>query len=146
MKVLSKASVYSLRALVYIVAHKQHGEYVSIGEMSKELDISFHFLTKILQQLTQEKLLVSYRGPRGGVALNKPAEEIFLIDVVKIIEGEHFFDTCLLGLPGCGASEPCPMHAFWTVARTAMEQEFANTPLSELGAKVSEDRLRLSGW
>jgi len=145
LKVLSKASVYGLRALVYIVARKQHGEYISIGEISKELNISFHFLTKILQPLTQQKLLASYRGPNGGITLNKPAEEIFLIDVVKIIEGEGFFDTCLLGLPGCGEFQPCPLHEFWTVARAAMQDEFANTSLAELGAKVNGERLRLSG-
>lgn len=144
MKVLSKASAYGLRALLYIVAHKKHGDYVSIREMSEELNISFHFLTKILQSLTQQGLLESYRGPNGGITLKRPPNEIFLIDVVKILDGEDFFDTCLLGLPGCGEAEPCPVHDFWKVTKAALKNEFASTSLTELGTKISENRLRLA--
>ena len=43
--------------------------FVSIRRMADELDISFHFLTKILQSLTSEGLLISHRGPKGGVRL-----------------------------------------------------------------------------
>ena len=143
MKVLSKASVYGLRALMYIVAKKDVQGYVNIGEISKELDISFHFLTKIFQSLTQNNILESYRGPNGGVALVKPPDQIFLIDIVKILDGADFFDKCLLGLPGCGNFDPCPVHDFWAVTKAALKDEFETTSLAELGAKVSEDRLRL---
>jgi len=142
-KVLSKASVYGLRALMYIVAKKDVQGYVNIGEISKELDISFHFLTKIFQSLTQNNILESYRGPNGGVALVKPPDQIFLIDIVKILDGADFFDKCLLGLPGCGNFDPCPVHDFWAVTKAALKDEFETTSLAELGAKVSEDRLRL---
>jgi Rrf2 family protein len=112
--------------------------------MSEELNISFHFLTKILQSLTQQGLLESYRGPNGGITLKRPPNEIFLIDVVKILDGEDFFDTCLLGLPGCGEAEPCPVHDFWKVTKAALKNEFASTSLTELGTKISENRLRLT--
>ncbi|MCB0549642.1 MAG: Rrf2 family transcriptional regulator, partial [Phaeodactylibacter sp.] len=69
MKVLSKGCVYGLRALLYIVSEKPREEYVNIREISEELDISFHFLTKTFQSLTQKGILRSYRGPNGGVTL-----------------------------------------------------------------------------
>lgn len=94
--------------------------------------------------LTQKGILESYRGPSGGIALNKPAEQIFLFDIVKILEGDDFFDKCLLGLPGCGDFEPCPVHDFWKVAKAALKNEFEITSLAELGAKVTDERLRLS--
>ncbi|MBI5914615.1 MAG: Rrf2 family transcriptional regulator [Bacteroidetes bacterium] len=144
MKVLSKATVYCLRALMYLASQKDRTGFVSIGEISERLDISFHFLTKTFQTLTQHGILESYRGPNGGIALNKPAEDIFLIDIVKILEGEDFFDKCLLGLPGCGEFAPCPVHDFWKVAKKAMKHEFEITSLAEMGAKVSDERLRLS--
>ncbi|MCF8244126.1 MAG: Rrf2 family transcriptional regulator [Saprospiraceae bacterium] len=144
MKVLSKGTVYGLRALVYLATQKDRTGYVSIGEISEKLDISFHFLTKTFQMLTQKGILESYRGPSGGIALNKPAEQIFLFDIVKILEGDDFFDKCLLGLPGCGDFEPCPVHDFWKVAKAALKNEFEITSLAELGAKVTDERLRLS--
>ena len=143
MKILSKASVYGLRALMYLASEKDRTGYLSIGEISEKLNISFHFLTKTFQILTQHGILESYRGPNGGIALKKPADEIFLTDIVKIIEGEDFFDKCLLGLPGCGVEAPCPVHDFWKDAKGAVKLEFDITSLAELGAKVSDERMRL---
>lgn len=145
MKVLSSNSVYGIRALIYLAGRKSLGEFVSIKEMSAELKISFHFLTKILQSLTQRDLLQSYRGPNGGIALKKAPDDIFLIDIVKIIEGEDFFDSCLLGLPGCGVFGPCPVHDYWKVLKASMQTEFAATSLAELSNKVSDKRIRLVG-
>lgn len=123
---------------------KGDSPYVSIGEISEELDISFHFLTKTFQSLTEKGILKSYRGPGGGVAFVTPPEAIFLIDVVRIIEGEDFFDSCLLGLPGCGEAAPCPVHDFWKEAKGAMKREFETTSLAGLADKVSRQRLRIS--
>ena len=142
MKVLSKSSEYGLRALLYMVG-KGGQEYVSIREMSEQLDISFHFLTKILQSLTQANILASYRGPSGGVAFNISPEKILLSDGVRVLEGDDFFDTCLLGLPGCGEKAPCPMHQFWTEIRGALRREFETTTLSEMGQTALSRSLRL---
>lgn len=144
LKVLSKAAVYGLRALVYLATQRDRTGYVSIGEISEKLDISFHFLTKTFQTLTQHGILESYRGPSGGVVLKKPAEQIFLNDIVKILEGEDFFDKCLLGLPGCGEFDPCPVHDFWKVAKESLKKEFEITSLAEMGEKVKMERLRIS--
>ncbi len=77
------------------------------------------------------------------MALTKPASEIFLTDIVRVLEGPEFFDKCLLGLPGCGVEVPCPVHDFWKEAKRAMKQEFDVTSLAELGEKVTDDRFRL---
>ena len=144
MKVLSKSSEYGLRALLYMVSKNEAQQYVSIREMSEKLDISFHFLTKILQSLTQANLLVSYRGPSGGVAFNVPPDQILLGDIVRVLEGDDFFDTCLLGLPGCGEAVPCPMHQFWKEIRGALRQEFEITTLAKMGQTAQERSLRLT--
>ena len=86
MKVLSKATIYGLRALIYVATKSDGDRYVNIGEISTELDISFHFLTKTFQVLTQNGILESHRGPLGGVLLKKPMDQIFLIDLVHMLE------------------------------------------------------------
>lgn len=48
---LSKSCIYGLRATLFLSAREQDG-FIPIREMSEKLEISFHFLTKILQQLT----------------------------------------------------------------------------------------------
>ncbi len=142
MKVLSNASIYGLRALIYVASRKNEKEYVSIKEMSESMDISFHFLTKILQTLSKRNILRSYRGPNGGVALTKPSEEIFMVEIVKILEGDEYFDTCFLGFPGCGREAPCPMHDFWQNVKHVFLDTFEKTSLEELSEKIADGKLR----
>ena len=129
--------------MLYIVSEKPPEEYVSIGEISEELDISFHFLTKTFQSLTQKGILRSYRGPKGGVALARTPEEVFLADVVLALEGEDFFDKCLLGLAGCGQAAPCPVHGFWIGHKAELRTEFERTSLADMGRKINREKLRL---
>lgn len=143
MKVLSKGCVYGLRALLYLVSEKPQEEYVSIREISEELDISFHFLTKTFQSLTQKGILRSYRGPNGGVALARPPGKIFLTDIILTLEGEDFFDKCLLGLAGCGQAAPCPVHDFWISHKAELRVEFESTSLADMGRKINREKLRL---
>ena len=143
MKVLSKATIYSLRALIYMAGKKSKETPVTIGEISENLDISFHFLTKSFQLLTQHGILESLRGPSGGILLNKPVNKIFLIDVINVLEGEDFFDTCMLGLPGCGEREPCPVHLFWKEVKGKMKLEFQKTTLANLSEKVLTGKMRI---
>lgn len=143
MRVISKSGEYGLRALMYMVAHREEGVFVSIRDMAEHLDISFHFLTKILQSLTQADLLKSYRGPNGGVAFNISPEKVLLSDVVRILEGDDFFDKCLLGLPGCGKLAPCPMHNIWKEIKGALKHEFETTSMAELGQAALLNRIGL---
>ena len=143
MKVLSKATIYSLRALIYMSGKESKDTPVTIGEISENMDISFHFLAKSFQLLTQRGILESLRGPSGGIFLNKPVNKIFLIDVINILEGEDFFDTCMLGLPGCGEREPCPVHMFWKDVKGKMKLEFQKTTLAHLAEKVQTGKMRI---
>lgn len=125
-----------------MVGHDRE-QALNIGEMSERLGISFHYLTKILQSLTQAGLLASHRGPGGGISFLVPPEQIRLSDIVRILEGADFFDSCLLGLPGCGEQQPCPMHQFWAGLRAEMKQEFEAKTLAEMGRAAQELQLRL---
>ncbi|MDR8393185.1 Rrf2 family transcriptional regulator [Aliifodinibius sp. S!AR15-10] len=140
---LSKSCVYGLRAALYLAAGN-NGEYVSIGKMSERLDISFHFLTKILQQLTAADLMESHKGPNGGVKLAKPGSEISLIEVVIAIDGAELFTECALGLPGCGVEKPCPLHDTWAETRDSIREMLENTTLTHLAEKGKNMNLRLT--
>ncbi len=143
MSLLSKSCVYGLRAAVYIATRESEQAYVPIREIAKELKLSFHFLTKILQTLTESKLLRSYRGPTGGVALAKPAAQLTLLDVVHSLQGKELFRECVLGLARCGDRKPCPLHATWALQRDALRRSLDQTRLSDLADLASAGRIRL---
>ena len=143
MSFLSKSCVYGLRAAVYVATHQEQERFVSIREISDKLDISFHFLTKILQQLTQSGILNSYRGPNGGVALARAAGEVSVKDVVDSIDGGDVFEACVLGLGGCGEKGPCPLHASWSKERAKIKRLFERTNLQVLARQVRDKKMRL---
>ncbi len=140
---LSKSCVYGLRASLFLASRK-NGEFIPIRKMSDKLEISFHFLTKILQQLTAEELLESFKGPNGGVRLKRPGDEIQLMDIVLAIDGPQLLTECALGLPGCGTMNPCPLHDKWAETRDAIRDMLEDTTLTELVEKGHKENLRLT--
>jgi Rrf2 family protein len=82
---LTRASEYALLSLALI---GESGEPKDVDTLSKRLDISKSFLAKILQNLAKRGILVSYKGARGGFALNKKFEEISIIEVIEAAEGK----------------------------------------------------------
>lgn len=141
--ILSKSCIYGIQSAIYVAAHDADG-YVSISQIASELQISFHFLTKVLQQLTQEGIMNSYRGPRGGVALAKNKADISLYDLIAAIDGTAIFTECMLGLPGCGVAEPCPAHDHWTRLRVELTGIAKRLSLKDLGDKANELNVRLA--
>ncbi|HPN36550.1 MAG TPA: Rrf2 family transcriptional regulator [bacterium] len=141
--VLSKSSHYALRAALYIARHPESG-YVSIKEITRELDLSFHFTTKLLQRLTQARLLLSCQGPKGGVRLARPPKNINLRQIVEAIEGPELFTGCLLGLNQCSDDHPCPVHRSWTGVRQRVTNLFEKTTLAQLVEPSHKNKLRLT--
>jgi len=140
---LSKSCVYGLRASLYL-ASRTNGEYVPIKKMSDKLEISFHFLTKILQQLTAEGIMESFKGPNGGIRLNRNGNDVYLMDIVLAIDGSQLLTECALGLPGCGTKNPCPLHDKWAKTRDSIRVMLEDTSLTELVKKGKAENLRLT--
>jgi len=138
---LSSSCKYGIRAAAYL-AHQEadEDEYIPIRKISHDLKISFHFLTKVLQTLSQDGILVSYRGPNGGVALARPAKEITVLDIIESIDGVSIFSSCILGLQECSDRKPCALHTKWAKERQRLSDIFARTTLAQLaraqGARV----------
>jgi Rrf2 family transcriptional regulator, iron-sulfur cluster assembly transcription factor len=142
--ILSKSCIYGIQAAIHVAAQEEEG-YIPINRIAERLDISFHFLTKVLQQVTQAGILKSYRGPRGGVELAKNASEVTLFDLVSAIDGTEVFTECMLGLPGCGSAEPCPAHDHWVEVRQRFTKIAQKLTLKDLAARANDLNVRLAG-
>ncbi|MCV9385040.1 RrF2 family transcriptional regulator [Reichenbachiella ulvae] len=132
MKLLNSSSIYAIRALLYLDRHASKDMYTSISEMSEKLSISFHFLTKIMQTLARDGILVSHRGPTGGVMLCKKTDQIYLRDIIKTFEDEGFYDGCMLGLAGCSDENPCPAHDTWQTIKDNLKTMFDSSTIASL--------------
>lgn len=85
---LTKKGEYALRTLIRLgVAHRVGREVVSVSALAESEKLPFKFLEQILADLRQNGYVESKRGKAGGARLAKPASEISLGDVVRLIDG-----------------------------------------------------------
>ncbi len=82
---LTRASEYALLSLALI---GESGEPKDVETLSRQLDISKSFLAKILQNLARNGILISYKGAKGGFALNRKFDEISIMEVIQAAEGK----------------------------------------------------------
>ncbi|MDX1618069.1 MAG: Rrf2 family transcriptional regulator [Balneolaceae bacterium] len=127
---------YGLQAMIYIALHANEDTNVELNRIAGEQNIPKHFLSKILQQLVKNKLLVSMKGPTGGFNLSRPADDITLIEVVEAIDGLDMFTQCGIGLKMCDDDHPCPIHHDYKKIRQRIQHLFETKTLKELSEDV----------
>lgn len=118
------------------LASQPQGEPVLLRDISAALKIPQHFLSKILQTLARDRLVISFKGVKGGFQLARPATEICLLDIVRATDGEAFLDNCVLGFPSCGEESPCPVHPMWKRAKQIILDMLKNEKIAKLGTEI----------
>lgn len=128
--------------MLYLAAGDEKDGYVSIRAIAKELDLPFHFLTKILQDLGEAGLVMSSRGVSGGVRLAVPASELDVLRVVDVLEGEEFLRGCVLGFDKCSGKNPCALHDQWKAMREELRDMFSSENLERVAERSGTKRDR----
>jgi Rrf2 family protein len=83
---VSRRGLYALQALIHLAEAYEGGLVVSRAIAEKE-GIPEKFLEGILLALKNARVVSSERGRDGGYRLRKPPDEIFIGDVVRMIDG-----------------------------------------------------------
>lgn len=135
--IFSRQCEYALQAVTYL-AIKPEGEMTSIKELSKTLAIPYHFLGKILQDLTYKGLLASQKGPQGGFRLGMPANNITLFHIIEAIDGVAFTNSCVLGFPECSGKDPCAVHDKWGAIRESIYSMLVNKSIAQLAREMKK--------
>lgn len=127
----SGAGEYGIRTMLYLASQPQTRP-ILIRDIAQNLQIPFSFLAKIAQTLTRRGLLTSQKGPGGGVALARPAEEITLLQVLEAINGLDLTWKCVLGMPRCSESGVhCPLHDHWKTIRNSIISMLSNQSIAQ---------------
>ena len=141
---LSKATQYATRALVYIQMQNAKGRRPGFKEIAKETEAPEHFTAKILQTLTRHDMVKSAKGRGGGFFFSPEAEELKIYDVIQVMEGDSFFTHCVFGFKFCDDQYPCPLHDDFNKIWNEFKQLAKTQTIQSLARKIEEQEAVLN--
>ena len=129
---ISMKSRYAVRALTELARceEAEPGRPVRLSDLTDDGGIPLQFLEQVFAALRRAGVVRSRRGAAGGYSLARPAAEITVLEVVRVLDGVPSPAECTQGLcervDGCGAS------SVWIEAQQALEQVLGGTTIGDL--------------
>jgi Rrf2 family protein len=125
---LPKTAEYALRAVVWLASESDRAQ--AADQIAAATRIPRRYLHRVLQALVREGLVRSQPGPRGGYALERSAETMTLLDVVRAVGGVERIRACPLELKT--HTTLCPLHRELDNAYAAMEKAFGRVTVAQM--------------
>jgi len=120
---ISSKGMYGLAAM-YQLMQSDNGVAVQIKEIAEKANIPKNYLEQILVILKREGLVKSIRGAHGGYMLEKNPEQIFIFDILDVLEGGLCNEVAV-------ESSNEVLNLFWKEKQEKVREIF-NVPLTEL--------------
>ena len=129
---LSARSRYASRILLELARHNSSAP-MSAAILSQHTGVSVQFVEQILKPLKQSGLTQSIRGAAGGHKLARPAEDITLGEVVRLMEGGIMLTVCCgEKANNCPRRDGCLTRKAWVQVSRSLERELDSITLSAL--------------
>jgi len=129
---LSKKTDYAIVALSHLYETKLPA---SVREIADSYHLSSQMLANVLKMLSSTGVLISKRGVTGGYSLGKSAENIFLGEVIDIIDGPIQLSDCTSNDNGCRAEDSCPAKAPIIKIHQRIKSYIDNLSLADIAGK-----------
>ncbi len=129
MKLLSDASEYALRGVVWLAQRKE--QTFKLREIAEGTKAAPGYLIKVLQALAKAGILSTQRGSNGGFSLIREAETLSVLEVINAVDPIERIQTCPLGLKSHGTCL-CPMHKRIDDAMGVIEATFRDSTVADL--------------
>ena len=105
---------------------------IELKEIAKKESISLKYLEQVIIPFRSAGLVKSVRGSKGGYSLAKSPSEIFLNDLVEILEGPISLTECLRDPKVCQKSASCVTREIWEEVSEAIYKIFHSITLEEM--------------
>jgi Rrf2 family protein len=135
----SRSAGYAMQALIYL-SEQPPGQLTGAREIAAASQIPIPFLWKILRNLSQKRLLRSFKGVRGGYELARPPGKITIAQVLNATQGSDLLDACVLLHAACDERNPCPLHSFWQDSKKQLERFVQRTTLADVARIAASPR------
>src|SRR5205085_9157810 len=83
---VSQKGLYALQAMMMLARHYSQGA-IRIRDVAYEEDLPEKFLELILLELKNARMVDSVRGAKGGYQLRRPPNEIYLSEIIRLVDG-----------------------------------------------------------
>ena len=122
---------YGLRMLMRMASTPDRG--FSTAEFSEDFGLSRNHLAKIMQHLARAGLIETRRGGGGGATLARPAADIRLGSVVRLLEEGQPLVECLgAGKNSCTLDGRCRLKARLRSAEAVFLAELDRSTLADI--------------
>lgn len=141
---ITRAAEYAIRGVIYLCSQPK-GSVCLLSEISEKQEIPPSFLSKIFQNLARAGFVSSFRGTGGGFTLLKDPEEISLLDIVEVIDGQIALNVCLNNGSLCDNKPTCAVHTVWSDAQAYLISLLRNNTFADLvekNRKLTEEASR----
>lgn len=128
---LTSFTDYGLRMLMRMASAPDRA--FSTADLASEFGLSRNHLAKIMQRLAQAGLVETRRGGGGGAALARPASEIRLGSVVRLLEEGQPLVECMSADGGaCTLDGHCRLKARLRSAERAFFADMDQSTLADI--------------
>lgn len=127
---LTSFTDYGLRMLMRLASAPERA--FSTAELAAELGLSRNHLAKIMQRLARAGLVATRRGGGGGAELARPANEIALGAVVRLLEDSQPLVECLGSGGACTLDGRCQLKARLRGAEAAFLANLDHATLADI--------------
>ena len=138
---LTRQSNYAVRTLVYCAVNEPN--LSRVAEIARAYGISELFLFKLIKPLVENGLLQTVRGRHGGVRLGRPAEQITLLDTIRLTEESFALAECFEDNADCPLIGECDLNGALREALGAFFDVLASHTIADLARKQRSIRRRL---
>jgi Rrf2 family protein len=146
-RMLTKKGKYGLKAMVHL-AGRPPGEATLVSDIAVSNDIPKKFLDTILGELRNAGFVNSKKGKGGGYTLARPAHEIRVGHIVRVLDGpiapiQCASKTSYRRCDDCVDEKHCSVRLIMLEARNAIATVLDNRTLSEMRALSESDEAHL---
>ena len=136
---ISQANDYAVRSLIFL-SQQPPGHFIPAKIIARNLKIPAFFLAKILQKLARKKIVLTARGPRGGLTLNKKVRRLTLREIFATVDGVPIIRKCVYDKKFCTLKMNCNLCFHLVPIQHTLERMLARVTIADLTPRKAQNK------
>ena len=139
---VSKTAKYAIKAVIYLALYSDESNKILTRDIFEKIQVSESYLAKILQDLSRHGIISSTKGRKGGFYLSSENYERSLMEIVRVLDGDQYLDSCVLGISQCDMQNPCPLHDMVGKEKTEFNKALQQTKIKDVIQRLQDQEVR----